>query len=119
KFWSQDQAARVSEPTPCPVCKGCKYCGQGMLCLNCEGGYVGTSNLLLEEYVDVLHFMLSIGNMTGNNSYDDSMYSKRFLYTGSIDYLFMELYSTASNPYFIEPNYYSEYVKGFKLLITL
>ena len=61
KFWSEDREPRTGILIECEKCGGSGrdyygYCG------NCHGGYVGKTNPLLEEYVDCLHFILSIGN---------------------------------------------------------
>ena len=69
KFWSKDQKARTYEK--CHVCQGH---GETMvpafpsfdefeqeLCPVCEGEGTTGKNPLLEEYVDCLHFILSIG----------------------------------------------------------
>lgn len=77
KFWSKDQKPRTSEKIECSTCVGtgdsnaeanmeqmmegntgypyeaCEDCG--------ETGIAGYRNPLLEEYVDCLHFILSIG----------------------------------------------------------
>lgn len=60
KKWSNDQEPRTHVEVPCEVCNGSgrRYSGY---CGNCHGGYVGVRNLVLEEYVDCLHFALSIG----------------------------------------------------------
>ena len=78
KFWSSDQ-----EPRTDAVCEQCEGYGTeyqdfevrgpygiehhsiGFSCRKCKGaGYVNV-NPLLEEYVDCLHFILSIGNDLG------------------------------------------------------
>lgn len=71
KFWSEDQKPNKFTANPddvCEVCKGepihfnedkTKIIGQ---CKNCDGVGVHFHNPLLEEYVDCLHFILSIGN---------------------------------------------------------
>lgn len=56
KFWSEDQEPNI-KPYTCKVC--CEY----------SIGY-GDSNPLLEEYIDCLHFLLSIGNKTGADEID-------------------------------------------------
>ena len=68
KFWSNDQEPRVTET--CRACDGKGYKQRFNLsaderikvkCSKCDGtGSMG--NPLLEEYVDCLHFILSIGN---------------------------------------------------------
>ncbi|OMC86909.1 hypothetical protein BK128_09595 [Viridibacillus sp. FSL H7-0596] len=71
KFWSNDQIAREFVPNPKDVCEKCK--GLGMLdmekefterrfCNECDGCGAHFHNPLVEEYVDCLHFILSIGN---------------------------------------------------------
>lgn len=63
KYWSKDQQARTKEE--CETCDGVGWYYWYSLeskveCKHCNG--VGSHNLLLEEYVDCLHFILSIGN---------------------------------------------------------
>lgn len=71
KFWSNDQEPRTKVEYLCVQCEG-----SGLIseyhdpepeeyekCIDCNGtGKIGESNPLLEEYVDCLHFILSIGN---------------------------------------------------------
>jgi dimeric dUTPase (all-alpha-NTP-PPase superfamily) len=66
KFWSQDQQPRVL--VTCENCDGGGVCypfigtensEHEVLCDLCSGE--GTRNLLLEEYVDGLHFVLELG----------------------------------------------------------
>jgi len=61
KVWSTDQESRIEELIECDECGGSGRSFTGY-CGNCLGGYVGVRNPLLEEYVDCLHFILSIGN---------------------------------------------------------
>lgn len=76
KKWSKDQEPRISEKVECFICLGTgdgnyewvQEAAEGsggheyIQCENCGGtGYDGTRNPLLEEYVDCLHFILSIG----------------------------------------------------------
>ena len=70
KFWSNDQEARIQVKIPCRNCgghgegyfAGYKWTGQKEKCIVCNGtGIIGVKNPLLEEYVDGLHFLLSIG----------------------------------------------------------
>jgi len=69
KFWSRDQEPRVTKD--CWNCSGegigyfagMYWTGEKVICVKCEGtGIDGSKNPLLEEYVDCLHFILSIGN---------------------------------------------------------
>lgn len=68
KFWSEDQEPRTWFPNEKDVCKECKgepiFIENGKIvgqCDNCDGCGVHFHNPLLEEYVDCLHFILSIG----------------------------------------------------------
>lgn len=68
KFWSEDQEPRTFEPNPddpCEKCNGDPTIKEGnkiiSFCDNCDGVGVHFHNPLLEEYVDCLHFILSIG----------------------------------------------------------
>lgn len=65
KFWSNDQEPRTSSECPgdCVAGHRHEYFGNGQVetykCNRCDG--TGYYNPLLEEYVDSLHFTLSIG----------------------------------------------------------
>jgi dimeric dUTPase (all-alpha-NTP-PPase superfamily) len=70
KYWSNDQEPRTEVKIPCRWCSGegegyfCghEYTGQKEQCIYCDGtGVEKIQNRLLEEYVDCLHFILSIG----------------------------------------------------------
>jgi dimeric dUTPase (all-alpha-NTP-PPase superfamily) len=70
KFWTHDQEPRTIVPIDCPYCYGEGYMnhdevfegGEPWPCKRCNGsGVYGYKNALLEEYVDCLHFILSIG----------------------------------------------------------
>lgn len=87
KFWSNDQKARelVWINEDCKSCKGSGVDVEGISmgnpypCIECEGkGVVAYSkNPLLEEYVDCLHFILSIGNELGIGAEHEKM--KKFV----------------------------------------
>lgn len=74
KFWSNNQEPKTGEEHRCIQCKGdglvpdfIKFKNNNgnkfKFCPRCGGsGVVKTANPLLEEYVDCLHFILSIGN---------------------------------------------------------
>ncbi|MBT9285884.1 MULTISPECIES: dUTP diphosphatase [Bacillus] len=84
KHWSNDREPRTKIEHFCPTCDGTgdenhdinlQYLEEGHAtepyseCQDCNGsGKIGESNPLLEEYVDCLHFILSIGNKLGLNS---------------------------------------------------
>ena len=67
KFWSNDQEPRTKVKKVCETCGGERYIliseSFGFdKCSDCDGkGDFGETNPLLEEYVDCLHFILSIG----------------------------------------------------------
>lgn len=72
KFWKEDNAPRTFEPNPDDICDKCN--GDPTIrkddrivdfCDYCDGCGVHFHNPLLEEYVDCLHFILSIGNDIG------------------------------------------------------
>lgn len=91
KKWSQDQEPRTKVELICPTCNGTGdenwQASQEMLseghagypfepCLDCEAmGSLGFKNPLLEEYVDCLHFILSIGLDLGYD-YEESRLEK-------------------------------------------
>ena len=59
KFWSEDREPRVT--SKCVHCKGDgKYPTYSSNCWLCKGTGIGTINPLLEEYVDSLHFFVSV-----------------------------------------------------------
>ena len=63
KKWSKNQEARNYD-IPCHACKGIGYFvdfNQNEECMYCNGTGVQEKNPLLVEYVDCLHFILSIG----------------------------------------------------------
>src|SRR5690625_3877257 len=89
KFWSNDQEPRTQSKVVCHVCNG----HGGFVhtdeyqqatepfeeCLYCEGtGFQEDKNPLLEEYVDCLHFILSIGLELGMGEIADELDLKKF-----------------------------------------
>lgn len=86
KFWSIDQEPRTEVLIVCDECGGSGRNHSGY-CGSCHGGYVGKENPLLEEYVDCLHFILSIGNDLGYRI----DFAKRYEYE-SIERQFKELF---------------------------
>ncbi|SFA47847.1 dUTPase, partial [Parageobacillus thermantarcticus] len=99
KYWSHDQAPRTKIEYICPTCNGTGdenydsyiddleggYTHEVINCEDCGGtGTLGYKNPLLEEYVDCLHFILSIGNdINMNEVYED--YEPKPLYFGDGD----------------------------------
>ena len=67
KFWSHDKEPRRKKREKCPVCNGngIVSMGEGVrgikVCPHCDSGGIKTTYPLLEEFVDCLHFILSIG----------------------------------------------------------
>lgn len=84
KHWRNNREPRTKIEHFCPTCDGTgdenhdinlQYLEEGHAaepyskCQDCNGsGKIGESNPLLEEYVDCLHFILSIGNRIGFNN---------------------------------------------------
>lgn len=72
KYWSANQEPRTWYEKECQACTGKGYLiidihtSEKETCTKCDGtGYEEQKNPLLEEYVDGLHFILSIGNDLG------------------------------------------------------
>jgi len=76
KKWSNDQQPRIEEDVPCSLCDGTGDLNYEWIqedaegtgnhefieCIDCDcTGVIGVKNPLLEEYVDCLHFIMSIG----------------------------------------------------------
>ncbi|MED3603767.1 dUTP diphosphatase [Bacillus subtilis] len=110
KHWSNDREPRAKIEHFCPTCEGTgdenhdinlQYLEEGHAaepyskCQDCNGsGKIGESNPLLEEYVDCLHFILSIGNRLGylkNNESVDEL--KRTTTKGTGVHAFMDVFN--------------------------
>ncbi|WP_339212975.1 dUTP diphosphatase [Solibacillus sp. FSL W8-0372] len=83
KKWSNDQEPRTYVPNPNDLCKACDgqgYTGKHLdikhwkFCKECDGCGAHYHNPLLEEYVDCLHFILSIGNDYTYDNFKDVQY---------------------------------------------
>ncbi|MCP1355066.1 dUTP diphosphatase [Aneurinibacillus migulanus] len=66
KFWSNDMRPRIFERDSCPDCAKRGFSRyrppkEDYWCETCAGCLVIDKNPMLEEYVDCLHFILSIG----------------------------------------------------------
>src|SRR5690625_2360773 len=75
KFWSEDQNATTKELIKCDDCKGRGFYHDGYgiewECEVCSGiGDFGYKNPLLEEYIDTIHFALSIANDLGVHGHE-------------------------------------------------
>ena len=93
KFWSEDQEPRRKKRGKCPTCNGngIVSLGEGVrgikVCPDCDNyrGGIKTTYPLLEEYVDCLHFILSIGNGLGfqditiHSDYTEETATKTFI----------------------------------------
>lgn len=104
KYWSNDQEPRIKDykQTKCKWCNGSGDDGTGVCpdC-KCEGYVYKEYNPLLEEYVDCLHFILSIGNeveMNGEmeiravNKFDDERINDEII-------AFQQIFGNISNIY--------------------
>lgn len=131
KRWSKDQKPRTWERDHCPRCKEKGYFrgnppadkvkGKHSLgnhwydCPDCAGFLVVDRNPLLEEYVDYLHFILSIG-LELRVSFNSVYSSTPFIFGNDITKTFTHLLGDASiiNSGFEETeNEYSIYVNHF------
>lgn len=93
KFWSNDQEPRIWVSTG--ICRTCGGTGtplgipeySGVDCWDCDGEGETTKKPLLEEYVDCLHFILSIGN---DLKFDyEEFLDRRFTVDGNINQFFL------------------------------
>lgn len=87
KKWSKDQEPRVYMPNPKEPCEKCKGNGyfdkhkdikDWIFCKECDGVGCHFYNPLLEEYVDCLHFILSIGLEIGYTEFDEEKMNEYF-----------------------------------------
>jgi dimeric dUTPase (all-alpha-NTP-PPase superfamily) len=128
KFWSNHQEPRTQSKVVCHVCNG----HGGFVhtdeyqqatepfeeCLYCEGtGFQEDKNPLLEEYVDCLHFILSIG-LEINLTPDEHVKWKRFTVIEQFNDLFgytSDLFKTVDENWAVEEqfNAYEELLAGF------
>ncbi|MEY8694970.1 dUTP diphosphatase [Bacillus safensis] len=114
KFWSNDQQPCTEKEIQCDLCMGTGDVNyervaedaEGMggheyiKCDECNGeGTTGTNNPLLEEYVDCLHFILSIGNrIEYSQNNDGSQLTKNILAISGV-HAFLALYHEINNFY--------------------
>ncbi|MCY7446353.1 dUTP diphosphatase [Bacillus safensis] len=112
KFWSNDQQPRTEKEIECSLCKGTGDMNyeriaedaEGMggheyiKCEECNGeGTTGTNNPLLEEYVDCLHFILSIGNhIKYPSNYNMDILNRAIFYEGGVNAFLAVLYEVSA-----------------------
>ncbi|WP_041270036.1 dUTP diphosphatase [Parageobacillus thermoglucosidasius] len=92
KYWSYNQKPKTEELGECPLCKGTGDLGTVWAenCIECGGtGKVVVKNPLLEEYVDCLHFILSIAIELGYTV--DDLYVWDDELVGKTEDIFLEL----------------------------
>ncbi|WP_346216379.1 dUTP diphosphatase [Caldifermentibacillus hisashii] len=116
KYWSKDQEPRIKDykQTKCKWCNGSGDDGTGVCpdC-RCEGDVYKEYNPLLEEYVDCLHFILSIGlEMETKKEWGHS-----FKIGSSIISQFHALFGELSSLFYYNQMY--NYQRAFDLLIGL
>jgi dimeric dUTPase (all-alpha-NTP-PPase superfamily) len=107
KFWSNDQVPRTTEI--CKLCDGAGYLQYETECPSCEGKGDVNANPLLEEYVDILHFILELGIVLDVlYSFDDIKIYK----SNNIEHQFIKLYREITNLW-LEPEFYSEVLNTY------
>ncbi|MED4556863.1 dUTP diphosphatase [Bacillus subtilis] len=133
KHWSNDREPRTKIEHFCPTCEGTgnenhdinlQYLEEGHAaepyskCQDCNGsGKIGESNPLLEEYVDCLHFILSIGNRIGYAHENLGKWTD-FTIVNQFNHLFgyaSDLYKAIHEDWFEEKLFdtYDEFFAGF------
>ncbi|MEC1273279.1 dUTP diphosphatase [Bacillus subtilis] len=133
KHWSNDREPRIKIEHFCPTCEGTgdenhdinlQYLEEGHAaepyskCQDCNGsGKIGESNPLLEEYVDCLHFILSIGNRIGYAHENLGKWTD-FTIVNQFNHLFgyaSDLYKAIHEDWFEEKLFdtYDEFFAGF------
>ncbi|WP_459198533.1 dUTP diphosphatase [Bacillus subtilis] len=133
KYWSNDREPRIKIEHFCPTCEGTgdenhdinlQYLEEGHAaepyskCQDCNGsGKIGESNPLLEEYVDCLHFILSIGNRIGYAHENLGKWTD-FTIVNQFNHLFgyaSDLYKAIHEDWFEEKLFdtYDEFFAGF------
>ncbi|MEC3756049.1 dUTP diphosphatase [Bacillus halotolerans] len=133
KHWRNNREPRTKIEHFCPTCDGTgdenhdinlQYLEEGHAaepyskCQDCNGsGKIGESNPLLEEYVDCLHFILSIGNRIGYAHENLGKWTD-FTIVNQFNHLFgyaSDLYKAIHEDWFEEKLFdtYDEFFAGF------
>ena len=112
KKWSKDQEPRTVkfEDVKCCECKGSGYkldhgAGSFYECWSCKGlGIEGTvkENPLLEEYVDCLHFILSIGLELELNDRSNSLIRELHAVENEVNEMFVEVLTHTCDLYWAD-----------------
>lgn len=127
KFWSEDQEPRTVEP----IYKECNACyGSGYIehkngistedCALCEADgkfHIGNKNPLLEEYVDCLHFILSIGLELGADEHLEGNNCRSYMEETNITDLLRNLFTIDWDV--LDDDGFFEYFDGFEYFMTL
>lgn len=116
KFWSDDQKPRKNIITDCNICEnaGVKHFKK---CSKCDGYGYFDSDRVLEEYVDCLHFILSIGNDMGKDkSYGWFDYEESSEGVNDIQRQFKRLFMLIANSHDYIYHHYDEIIYHFIVL---
>ena len=104
KFWSNDQEPRVHVKNDCNSCGGLGF--EEIIefeCEECKGyGFTEYYNPLLEEYVDCLHFILSISLESGFSAHEWNLSAIEGLKMESINKQFLKLFEKIGDFTFIQ-----------------
>lgn len=114
KFWSHNQQPRTKIEHLCVQCRGTGLYrhdefSSAMPCDDCDGsGKIGETNPLLEEYVDCLHFILSIGlELKEIFGFEPIVNFKNLDHSNDITKQFNNVFSSVSSLYMsIDDEYY-------------
>lgn len=120
KYWSNNQEPRLKgyKEVKCKWCNGSGDDGSGVCpdC-KCEGYVYKEYNPLLEEYVDCLHFILSIGLDLGADDFLKSYDDWSYMAEKNVVKIFSKLFKI--NWWILNDNSSGEYFEGFEYFMTL
>lgn len=121
KKWSTDQEPRTNEEVFCEECRGTGTpfgipVESGVDCWKCEGVGFFSKNPLLEEYVDCLHFILSIGLELKTGYFQDTLKIKaKNSILEQFNVVFLSISDVMIN---IQWNRYSSAIEEYKVLFA-
>lgn len=119
KFWSDNRKPKEAVKGICKTCIG-RGKVNGKKCDDCDGDdFIIIKDDMLEEYVDVIHFMLSIGNDIGFRDYNHLKPIKPYI---DITQTFNMVYSNISLFHMYRFNncyQHTAYVELFNLILGL